>query len=61
MIKIVGADSEYIKRTSCRKCASIIEYTLDEVTERKETDYGGGVDIVKELICPCCHNKVTVV
>jgi len=43
MVKIVGKDESFVKRVTCRSCASILEYTLNEVREYHGTDYTGGV------------------
>ena len=60
MVQIVGKDPTVIKRVTCRKCSSILEYTLNEVQQFKSYDYGGGCDIVRYVPCPCCSHKVSV-
>lgn len=60
MVQIVGKDPTAIKRVTCRKCSSILEYTLSEVQEYTSYDYGGGSDIVRYVSCPCCSQKVGV-
>lgn len=55
MVKIVGKDPEAVHRVTCKKCASILEYTLSEVTYSYTTDYGGGTDAYNFIICPVCN------
>lgn len=60
MVKVVGEDTEMIKRTSCRKCAARLEYTLSEVRQSKHYDYTGDCDIVNHITCPKCGDEVCV-
>lgn len=59
MVKVVGRDESAVKHTTCRKCASRLEYTEGEVrTLWSGTDYGGGPDGAKGFTCPNCNNDV---
>lgn len=60
MVKIVGVDPGAIKRVTCKKCASILEYTQSEVQSYIYYDYGGGSDTYYSIECPKCTNNVNV-
>lgn len=60
MVQVVGKDQQHIKRTTCYKCASVLEYTLSEVKTKIEIDYTGGRDTVTYVQCPCCGHEVVV-
>ena len=56
MARVVGRDDSVIKRATCKNCASIIEYTPNEVISYIASDYGGGRDEYFKLCCPNCGN-----
>ncbi len=58
MVSIVGIDPGSVKRKTCRKCASILEYTESEEKSYISYDYGGGSDRYYYIKCPKCSNKV---
>lgn len=59
MVKVVGRDESAVKHTTCRACASRLEYTPGEVrTLWSGTDYGGGSDEAKGFNCPNCNAQV---
>lgn len=60
MAIVIGKDEQYVKRTSCYKCSSVIQYTLNEVQKDKQYDYTGSYDIVNYIQCPCCGHKISV-
>lgn len=60
MVKVVGKDEKAVKRITCKSCASILEYTLNEVKSRHGTDYGGGPDGCEWVDCPSCGNKAII-
>ena len=60
MATIIGKDPKVMRRCTCAKCASIIEYTLSEVKLEIECDYGGGHEKVAKLTCPGCGTNITV-
>ncbi len=60
MATVVGIDNAKVLRTTCRNCASIIEYTPSETREVKTTDYTGCTDIEDRLTCPKCGDDITV-
>ena len=60
MVKVVGIDESAKKRVTCRSCASILEYTRNEIQEHSYTDYGGGRDTDYFIVCPSCAERVTV-
>lgn len=60
MVKIVGRDESAVKRVTCRDCASILEYCLYEVKSRNVSDYGGGSEVYKFILCASCNSEVAV-
>jgi len=59
MAKVVGRDEAAVKRITCRRCASVIEYSLTELRDVKvNMDHLGDCDIVKALNCPNCGHLV---
>lgn len=59
MAKVVGRDEQAVKRITCRKCASIVEYTEGEVRNLYSgTDYGGGPDGADGFACPNCGKDI---
>lgn len=60
MVKVIGIDTQYIKKVTCRNCASILEYTDSEVITKRYRDYLGDTDYVKIIKCPNCKTDVTV-
>lgn len=60
MVKIVGRDERAVKRITCRKCASILEYTENEVKSRHGVDYSGGADGTEWVDCPSCGGQAII-
>lgn len=60
MVQVVGKDQSAVKRTTCRGCASILEYTLSEVSRGFSSDYTGGTDYYNYIRCPVCSKEVYV-
>ena len=60
MIRIIGTDDKHIHKITCKTCASIIEYTKDEVKSFTHRDYGGGSDTYYHIVCPKCDEEVYV-
>ena len=60
MVNVVGRSEKYVKRTTCFKCASILEYTENELDSFKSYDYAGGCDINYFIKCPICGDRVVV-
>jgi hypothetical protein len=60
MVKVVGKDNMYVLKTTCRKCASILEYTESECRVFTSRDYSGSSDEYKEIACPTYNNKIYV-
>jgi RNase P subunit RPR2 len=59
-IKIVGKDKQAVKTTTCKNCASILEYTHADTQREVRRDYGGGSDTYRFLTCPRCGETVNV-
>jgi hypothetical protein len=57
-IEVIGKDESAKKKTTCRNCASVLVYTDADTQRETRTDYTGGSDIYKMLICPECKNKI---
>ncbi len=60
MVKVVGRDEQAVKRITCKSCASILEYTLNEVKKYSSTDWSGGPDGHEWIDCPTCGNEVII-
>lgn len=60
MAKVVGKDKKAVKRVTCSGCASIVEYTQNEVKEINGRDYGGGPDGCTYITCPQCQKRITL-
>lgn len=60
MVKVIGLDQSEVKRITCKNCASILEYTQNEVLITSGTDYGGGSCGSHFLNCPTCSKKVII-
>ena len=60
MATVVGVDNSKVLRTTCRNCASILEYTPSETRERHSTDISGCSDIDHMLTCPKCGKEISV-
>lgn len=53
MARIIGKEPEYVKKLTCKRCASIIEYTPKDVIKEKYFDRF-------YIICPniACRSEV---
>lgn len=60
MAQVVGKDTSFVKRITCKKCASILEYTLSEVKTVNGHDYSGGPDGKEYIQCPSCNKEVII-
>ena len=60
MVKVVGRDESVVKRITCRGCASILEYTQNEVKSYHGRDISGGADGREWVNCPCCGGEVII-
>lgn len=60
MTRVIGKDVREVHQVTCRNCASIVEYTKDELERRVHIDYTGGKDYHHGLECPQCSNFITV-
>lgn len=58
MAKKIGTDKKFIKTITCKNCASIIEYTLQEIKEVNGRDYSGGADGCRYIDCPECSKRI---
>lgn len=59
MVKVIGKDESAVKRTTCRNCATILEYTPSDVRELwSGQDISGGADGAKGFNCPQCSAQV---
>lgn len=48
------------KHTNCSRCRAELAFTYNDTKERVSTDYLGGRDTVRYIVCPCCNHNVTV-
>lgn len=60
VVKVVGKDEAAVKKTTCKNCASILEYTLADTEVHVHRDYGGGSDSYRWLKCPACGNDMNL-
>lgn len=61
MVSIIGKDMTAVKRTTCKKCAALLEYTQSEVKKVTHShDYLGGYETSNAISCPSCGNDVLV-
>ena len=60
MVRVVGQDPSIVKRTSCKNCGAILEYTKNDVKERHGRDYSGGSDGKEWIDCPECSHEVVL-
>ena len=59
-IEIIGVDESKKKKTTCRNCASILSYTLDDTKKITVSDYSGSSDTYRKLKCPKCGEVLNV-
>lgn len=57
MTKVVKPPAGH-KRRKCQECLATIEYAPNEVKERNGTDYVGGPDGVRYVMCPNCNQRI---
>lgn len=62
MVKVINTmpDASVIKRVVCRNCGATLEYTPNDVQQRKSIDCTGHVDIDSMIVCPKCDEWVYV-
>lgn len=61
MAKVVGKSARHVLFTSCRYCASEIEYTRGEVYQvRHSCDYLGDCEHDPGIRCPGCGKEILV-
>ena len=61
MPKVVGHDQAVYKRTTCRYCGAINEYTPNELRDIKTNhDYLGDYDVYKGFNCAGCGKEIFV-
>lgn len=60
MVKVLGIDDKHVRRKSCTKCASILEFTDSETVMKRWSDYSGDSGYYDSIVCPKCGNEVEV-
>lgn len=60
MVKVIGNDPKHIKTCSCSNCSVKLEYVLADTTTTRQSDYGGGSDTYRWLVCPSCGKDINV-
>lgn len=60
MVTIVNPvpSAKVLKNIICRKCGVELSYVPNDVHTRSSTDYSGGSDVVKWIVCPACNAEV---
>ncbi len=61
-VKIIDEtpDPEVVKRVTCGKCGTRLEYVPNDVKRRDGTDYSGGADGEEWVDCPKCGKKAII-
>lgn len=59
-VKKVGDDPAVIKRATCKRCGSILEYVPRDVESRTSVGYSGTRDTDHFIRCPECNERVYV-
>ena len=58
MVQIVSPQKPM--EATCNKCKAGLSFVYTEIQEKITSDYSGGRDIVKYVMCPCCNSQVQV-
>lgn len=59
-VKKVGDDPAAVRRATCKRCGSILEYVPLDVEAHTSTDYTGTPDTDYFIRCPECNERVYV-
>lgn len=51
---------EAFKETGCPSCGSVLEYTMFDTSTKTVTDYTGGKEIIRYILCPKCGFEISV-
>lgn len=51
-------DPKVVKKKVCRNCGVTIEYLLLDIQEFSKTDYAGGTETWRAIVCPKCKNQI---
>lgn len=49
-----------VKEVICMSCGATLQYVPKDVVSVQHTDYGGGTDTYRHIICPPCGSQVHV-
>jgi DNA-directed RNA polymerase subunit RPC12/RpoP len=62
MIKVISTvpHPNVVKQTVCKKCGSTLEYTPNDVSKSRWTDYSGDINITSYIVCPNCTKEVII-
>ena len=58
-VKDLGPSGDSLK-TKCRHCYHMIEYTPNDIHNRKSHDYTGDYDVVYYISCANCNKEISV-
>lgn len=58
MARIIGQEPKHLRECSCRKCASKVEYSLNEVQSYSYKDISQCTETIYWIHCPGCGNKI---
>lgn len=57
----IGKDVSAVKRTTCYNCATVLEYTKNDIFRHKHSfDYLGDYSTDDAITCPNCNKPVIV-
>jgi len=58
MARVIKQGHVEEKKAACEHCGALVGYHLNDVKERHGTDYGGGPDGAKWVVCPGCSKRI---
>jgi DNA-directed RNA polymerase subunit RPC12/RpoP len=60
-VKVIGHDSKFVKETSCKNCASRLQYTNKDVVKLDcGKDISGCASGYAYIKCPTCNSQVVL-
>ena len=55
MVKVIERKP---RKVTCPNCKAKLEYTIEDVQKRKETDYFGVFEVINYITCPDCDQHI---
>jgi RNase P subunit RPR2 len=60
VVEVVGVDEKMLKRSTCKNCASILQYTLNDTVTYTAKDTNGNNEGYRYVTCPKCGTKIHI-